>query len=303
MKVKQHILQVSVLLFLVFLTMLSVSQTFAYWASSTSGNSDQSQGTISIGDWAYLTEAQISTQDLQDCFDALIAANDPYIEGIYDETLVVDGTSITMSAIMLEGHEWEILGIGKIPTNGKAPRIGFVQLIDRTLDGVNIPIHPILPPAPIDPPPYPEFSYFNAYDVLNTLTNNVNSIRLNYEVELTLTNPLSNVTNVSFYAYRGLHSSSDLNTFGRLDDYTLATTRTFAVSVSADGTNWTVIGSGTPGFTTNQSAAFNFYSFDIPSQFLNQSIYIRIYYNGATIKTGGTIDYSRLVIDELVITQ
>ncbi|MDT8336229.1 MAG: hypothetical protein RQ856_00225 [Candidatus Izemoplasmatales bacterium] len=70
--------------------------------------------------------------------------------------------------------------------------------------------------------------------MLNTLTNNVNSIRLNYEAEMTLTSLLSNVTNetVSFYGYRGLHSTSDLNTFGRLGDFPLATKRTFSVSVS-----------------------------------------------------------------------
>jgi len=298
---KQHILQTSVLIILVFLLMVSVSQTFGYWASSVNSGSNSTQATIAVGSWEQLTQTEISVQDLQAFYDYLSSINDPYIEAIYNESLVVDGATITMEDINLEGFDWNIVGTGQLPVNGKAPRIGFVQIVDRSLDNLNQPIHPILPPVPTDPLPYPEFSYFMVNDVLNTQTNNLSSIRLNYNVQITTSNPINDVTSISFYAHRGLYSMYDLNPDGRDDDYDLATNRMFYVSVSTDGVNFTVIGSATPGFTTNQSASFNFYNYPIPSQFQNTPIYIRIFFDGGTVKVGGSWNYSRLIIDELSI--
>jgi len=308
MRAKQHILQASVLLFLVFLTLLSVSQTFAYWASSVDGNSSITQGTINIGSWSTMTPEEETISDFEAFLDLLLDPNsayyDPDAAAIYDETQVVDGTTLTFESITLEGHDWNILGTGEIPINGKAPRIGFVQLVDRSLDALSVPAFPILPPAPSDPDAtYPNYSYFVANDISNNLGSDIYSIRLNYEVEMTLTEPLSNVTNISFYAFRSLYvTTNDLNPYGRTDDFALATNRSFTVSVSTDGVNFTSIGTGVPGTSTSMSANFNSYSFNIPSEFLNQPIYIKIYYNGATKKTGGTVAYSRLIIDDLVIT-
>ena len=307
MKTKQHILQVIVILFLVLLALLLVSQTYGYWASSVSAANDTRQGSINIGEWSTLTPEEEAINDFED-FLALLndqgsAYYDPDAVAIYNETQVVDGATVTFESILLEGHEWDILGTGEIPVNGKAPRIGFVQLVDRSQDVSNNYIHPILPPAPTDPVPYPEYSYFSVNDVYNNLGDDIYSIRLNYEVQMTTSTALSNVTNISFYAYRGLHSDQDANPFGRLDEFILATNRAFTVSFSTDNVNFITLGSATPGFGTSLSANFNYYSYDIPTQYQSTPIYIRIYYNGATIKNGGTVDYSRLVIDELHISQ
>jgi len=312
MKAKQHILQASVLLFLVLLTMLSMSQTFAYWSSAVNGTDKYVQGTVGVGSWSTLTEGEQSVVDLEEYFAIISDPTDPLYDpdfaSIYNETLVVDGATLTFNNIFLEGHDWNILGTGEIPVNGKAPRIGFVQVIDRTLNG-SVPMYPILPPAPSDPSAtYPGYSYFVTNDITNNLTSSINpySIRLNYEVEMTLSDPITDVTNISFYAFRSLYVTAspdnDPHLNGRTDEFALATNRAFTVSVSTDGVNFTSIGTGVPGTSTSLSANFNFYSFDIPSQFLNQPIYIKIYYNGATLKTGGTVSYSRLIIDELHIT-
>jgi len=310
MRAKQHILQASILLFLVFLTTLSVSYTYAYWASSVTGISDTAQALVNIGTWSTMTPEEETISDFEEFLILLNDPNstfyDPDAVAIYDETQVVDGATVTFESILLEGHTWDILGLGEIPVNGKAPRIGFAQLIDRTLDGSNVPMYPVLPPAPGDPDAtYSNYSYFVANDIYNNLGDDTFSIRLNYEVEMTLSEPLENVTNISFYAFRSLYVTAtpdnDPNPFNRVDEFPLATNRSFTVSVSTDGVNFTSIGTGVPGTSTALSANFNFYSFDIPTQFLNQPIYIKIYYNGATIKTGGKIDYSRLIIDELTI--
>ena len=305
MRAKQHILKASILLFLVFLTMLSVSQTYAYWSNIST--SDSINNALPIGSWSTLTPEEETILDFE---DFLVLLNDPGSSfydpdavAIYDETQVVDGATVTFESILLEGHEWDILGTGEIPVNGKAPRIGFVQLVDRSQDVSNNYIHPIIPPAPVDPVPYPEYSYFLVNDVYNNLGDDIYSIRLNYEVQMTTSTALSNVSNISFYAYRGLHSDQDSNPFGRLDDFLLATNRQFTVSFSTDNVNFITLGSATPGFGTSLSANFNFYSYDIPAQYQTTPIYIRIYYNGATIKNGGRVNYSRLVIDELHISQ
>ena len=311
MRIKERILKTSVLLFLVFLTLLSVSQTFAYWASSVTGNNATTQGSINIGTWSTMTQEEETLSDfelfLNELLDPASTYYDPDATAIYDTTQVVDGATVTFNSISLEGHDWDILGTGEIPNNGKAPRIGFVQLVDRSLNTSNIPVHPILPPAPGDVDAnYSDYSYFAVNDISNNKTGNPYSIRLNYEVQMTLSEPLTNVTNISFYAFRSFYVTAwpdnDPHPYNRTDDYPLATNRAFTVSVSSDGINFTNIGSAVPGTSTSLSANFNYYSYNIPSQFLNQPIYIRIYYNGATIKTGGNINYSRLIIDELTIT-
>jgi hypothetical protein len=311
MRIKERILKTSVLLFLVFLTLLSISQTFAYWASSVTGNNTTAQGTINIGTWSTMTQEEETVSDfelfLNELLDPASTYYDPDAAAIYDTTKVVDGATVTFNSILLEGHDWDILGTGEIPVNGKAPRIGFIQLVDRSLNTSGIPVHPILPPAPGDSDAnYPDYSYFAVNDISNNLTSNHYSIRLNYEVQMTLSEPLNNVTNISFYALRSLYVTAypdnDPHPYNRTDDYPLASSRSFIVSVSSDGVNFTSIGTGVPGTSTSLSANFNFYSYAIPSQFLNQPLYVRIYYNGATLKNRGTVDYSRLIIDELTIT-
>jgi len=311
MSIKERILKTSVLLFLVFLTLLSVSQTFAYWASSVTGNNATAQGTINIGSWSTMTPEEETVSDLELFMDELLdpasTYYDPDAAAIYDPTQVVDGATVTFNSISLEGYDWDILGIGEVPIFRRAPRMGFVQLVDRSLNTSSIPVHPILPPAPGDPNAnYPDYSYFAVNDISNNLTNNTYSIRLNYGVQMTLSEPISNVTNISFYALRSLYVTAnpdnDPHPYNKTDDYQLASNRAFTVSVSSDGVNFTNIGSAVPGTSTSLSANFNYYSYNIPSQFLNQPIYIRIYYNGEPVRGFLSANYSRLIIDELTIT-
>ncbi len=292
---KQHILQTSVLVLLVFLLIISVSQTFGYWASSVSSDTDTGQVTIPIGSWQQLSDTEISVQDLE-AFAEWIEANGGDIAMVYDNFTVTNGTQISFEDIYLEGIHWDIVGTGTTDRNDKRPTIGFVQVVDRVLDGSNNPVHRIVPPAPTDPVPYPGYSFFLVNDVKNTITNNQTSIRLNYQVSMTTSDKINAVTSVSFYAFRGLYDAA-----GEGVDYNPMVSRAFTVQVSLDGTSWTQIGTGTPGSTTNTSAAFNFYNFNIPTNFQNQEIYVRINFAGGSVFNGGNHYYSRLVIDALSI--
>lgn len=291
----ERLMRFSILAFLVFLFSVSVTITYGYWSSSVLGQTYVSSNSILIGDWQQLSEVEQSIQNLEEFAD-WIEANGGPIDMVYDNFTVTNGTQISFENILLEGIEWDILGTGTTDRNNRRPTIGFVQVIDRVLNSSNQPLHQILPSAPTDPLPYPEYSFFVANDVLNTNTNNLTSIRLNYDVVITTSNPISNVTSVSFYAYRGLYDSINEGT-----TYNPLVNRSFTVSVSANGTSWTTIGSGTPGSTSNNSASFNYYSFNVPSNLQNTAIYIRIDFDGGSVFKSGNHYYSRLIIDDLQI--
>ena len=295
MRKYERVMKLSVLTFIFVMFSFSITLTYGYWASSTSGSNISTQNSILIGDWQSLSETDQSIQDLEAYAD-FIEANGGPIGMVYDNFTVVNGTQISFEDILLEGIEWDILGTGTTTKNDKRPTIGFVQVIDRVLDSSNQPLHQILPDAPIDPIPYPEYSFFVANDILNTNTNNSTSIRLNYDVTITTSNLINNVTSVSFYAYRGLYDALNEGT-----SYNPLVNRSFTVSVSSNGTSWTTIGSGTPGSSSNTSASFNYYSFNIPSNFQNTGIYVRIEFDGGSVFSSGDQFYSRLVIDDLNI--
>ncbi|TVP85395.1 MAG: hypothetical protein EA375_04645, partial [Acholeplasmataceae bacterium] len=156
-----------------------------------------------------------------------------------NETIVIQGLSV-------DNIDWIITGTG---TGGSQLRtIGYVSIIDRSVNASNQPIHTILPVAPSDPPPYPEYSFFLSNDVNNALTNNLNSIRLNYAVNIRTAGTVSDVTNISFYASRGLADGDG----GRLVN------RAFTVSVSTNASTWTNIGTATPGAPASNSVNFSF---------------------------------------------
>lgn len=291
----ERLMRFSILAFLVFLFSVSVTITYGYWTSSVLGQNYVTSNSILIGDWQQLSEVEQSIQNLEEFAD-WIEANGGPIDMVYDNFTVTNGTQISFENILLEGIEWDILGTGTTDRNNRRPTIGFVQVIDRVLNSSNQPLHQILPSAPTDPLPYPEYSFFVANDVLNTNTNNLTSIRLNYDVVITTSNPISNVTSVSFYAYRGLYDSINEGT-----TYNPLVNRSFTVSVSTNGTSWTTIGSGTPGSTSNNSAGFNYYSFNVPSNLQNTGIYIRIDFDGGSVFSSGNHYYSRLIIDDLQI--
>ncbi len=290
-----RLMRLALVIFVMMMFSVSITVTYGYWTSSVLGESYIKQNQIMIGQWETLSEEEQSVQDLE-AFAEWIETNGGPIDMVYDNFTVTNGTQISFENILLEGIEWDILGIGTTDRNNKRPTIGFVQVIDRTLNSSNQPLHQILPDAPTDVPPYPEYSFFLANDVLNTNTNNSSSIRLNYDVEITTSDMIENVTSVSFYAYRGLYDSLNEGT-----TYNPMVNRSFTVSVSTDGVSWTNIGSGTPGSTTNTSASFNYYSFNVPSNLQNVGIYIKIDFNGGSVFSSGNHYYSRLVIDELNI--
>ncbi|PKK95135.1 MAG: hypothetical protein CVV60_02940 [Tenericutes bacterium HGW-Tenericutes-5] len=290
-----RLMRLVLIVFVMMLFSVSITVTYGYWTSDILQGSYVKQNQIMIGQWETLSEEEQSIQDLE-AFAEWIESNGGPIGMVYDNFTVTNGTQISFENILLEGIEWDILGTGTTDRNNKRPTIGFVQVIDRTLNSSNQPLHQILPAAPTDPIPYPEYSFFLANDVLNTNTNNLNSIRLNYKVEITTSTMIENVSSVSFYAYRGLYDSVNEGT-----TYNPLVNRDFTVSVSTDGISWTTIGSGTPGSTTNSSASFNYYSFNIPSNLQNVGIYIKIYFNGGSVFSSGNHYYSRLVIDELQI--
>lgn len=295
MRKLERIMKLGLVVFVFVMFSFSITFTYGYWASSTVSGNISTQNAIMIGDWASLTETEESVQDLE-AFADWIEANGGPINMVYDNFTVTNGTQISFDSILLEGIEWDILGTGTTDRNDKRPTIGFVQVIDRALNSLNQPLHQILPNAPVDPAPYPEYSFFLANDVLNTNTNNLTSIRLNYDVVITTSSPINNVNSVSFYAYTGLYDSANEGT-----TYNPLVNRSFTVSVSSNGTSWTTIGSGTPGSTLNASASFNYYSFSVPSNLQSGAIYIRIDFDGGSVFSGGDHFYSRLVIDELQI--
>jgi hypothetical protein len=291
----ERLMRLALVIFVMMMFSVSITVTYGYWTSSVLGNSYIKQNQIMIGEWQTLSEEEQSVQDLETSAE-WIENNGGPIGMVYDNFTVTNGTQVSFENILLEGIEWDILGTGTTDRNNKRPTIGFVQVIDRTLNSFNQPLHQILPDAPTGVLPYPEYSFFLANDVLNTNTNNLSSIRLNYDVVITTSNPIDNVTSISFYAYRGLYDSANEGT-----TYNPLVSREFTVSVSSDGINWTNIGSGTPGNTTSMSASFNYYSFNVPSNLQNLGIYIRIDFNGGSVFSGGNHYYSRLVIDELNI--
>ncbi len=75
------------------------------------------------------------------------------------------------------------------------------------------------------------------------------------------------------------------------------------VEVSPNGSNWTKLGTNSVvPQVSSENEYFTFYSYDVPGTLLGQDLYVRIRYNGRTLKVGGTPAFARLIVDELVIT-
>ncbi|MFA7561745.1 MAG: hypothetical protein WCY80_06560 [Candidatus Izemoplasmatales bacterium] len=293
MKAKRIFLQVIIILFLVLLALISVSNTYAYWTSDVNYSSDANRKTINIGSWTILSDIELTIQDLETIAELMETSDEP-IEMVYDNFTVTNGAEVFFENINYEGIPWDILGIGTVDRNSRRPTIGFVQVVDRSVDENNNPIHSILPPAPSEVEPYPEYSFFIANDVMNTATNNLTSIRLNYLVQMTTSEKVSNLSSISFYALRGLNAGNDEGV-----SYDPLVDRSFTVSISQDGLNWISLGNETPGSTTNNQAVFDFYNFDIPTNLENEDVYIRISFDGGSVFSKGNHYYSRLVIDDL----
>ena len=272
-----------------FLTNSAISSSYGYWDKSN----DVQNEILPIGSWTFALNpitGQVAI-DLSNYIDGILST-DPNndLQYIYLQDGNLSNVVTTIENIAFYNYTWDITGTG---TATPAETLGFISLVDRSTDGFSNPLHDILP-AYTTTPPFPEYSYFKAYDALNNITNNLYSLRLNYGVTITTDQPIANMSEVSFYAARGLIAPNDT--------LTMASDRTFEVSISTDGINWVLLGSDTPVNATTDSLAFSFYSYPIPSQFLNQNLYLRILYNGEAIKQGNNRSFSRLIIDDLVVT-
>jgi len=246
---------------------------------------------ITIGNWTTNTGDDSIGTSITTYIDTAIAAdpNSP-LQDIYDQSGNLSKVTVTIEDITMYGIVWDIFGIG---TSTPSTTLGYVSLINRVEDGAGTPIHDIVPDAPTTTLPYPEYNYFTAYDVKNTATNNELSIRLNYGVTMTTDTIISNMTQVSFYASIGLIDTGDAISL---------VSRPFFVQVSEDGINWTQIGTASPQIPSSNEYAFNFYSYNIPSQLLNKDLFLRISFQGEAFKNGKVRSMSRLVIDEISIT-
>jgi hypothetical protein len=246
---------------------------------------------LTIGTWSFLQEplGTIVSDYLQQFVDDAIAAdpNSP-LQYIYTQDGSFSRVEAVVTDVSLYNYDWTVTGTG---TSNPTTTMGFVQLVDRSVDETSTPIHDILPTYETVAP-FPEYSFFTAYDVVNTVTNNLYSIRLNYDVEL-VSEPITNLSAISFYASIGLEATND--------SYNIDPNRTFTVEVSQDGINWTVLGENTPSNSTTDYN-YSFFHYDVPVELQNTTLYVKISFNGEGYKVGRYMYASRMIIDELTIT-
>lgn len=276
----------STLVLFAFLAIISVvSEGYSYWDSIDKPNIE----TINLGTWDF------GTMPISNAFasniasyidDQLVLDPNSDLQHIYDQTGNLSNTTVTVENINVYGYDWDFFGIG---TATPSTTLGYASLIDR-VDNLGTPIHPILT-LYTTTPTYPEYDYFTSYDAKNLLTNNQYSLRLNYGVTMTTDQLVSNLTQISFYASRGLLSPDD--------PFTMATDRQFSVEISTDGLSWVQLGSATPPVPSANEYNFTLYTYDITAPYLGSDLYVRIVYNGQAIKQGNSRSYSRMIIDEL----
>jgi hypothetical protein len=265
-----------------------VSKGYSFWDSTD----NQTGQTVTIGTWDFFKLLSLQVPiDMTSYLDNEIA-NDPNTDllSIYTQTNIPNNQYLTIPGIEMYGYDWDITGKGK---TGTYPTIGYISLIDRSLDINNDPLHAINTIYTTNPT-FPEYNYFVSNDANNLYTNNLYSIRLNYNSRMQSAVAISNITNISFYAAVGL---SDPN-----DALALRDGQNVIVEVSTDGNSWSRIGRDAPSLVTQSDEYFDFYSYDIPTNMLNQDLYVLIRFNGRARNVAGIDSFSRLIIDELEIT-
>jgi len=295
----QHLkafLYAGLLVLVLFSLSLTVSPTYAYWANSVTGSTDSSTALVNNGIWKFTNQYVEAAEALESYTAQLVAQGNPYVDDMYVQTTTPSGASLTLDGLTLNGIQWRVTGTASGTSNNQQRRLGFAQLVDRSLypNSTNK-VFPIVPPSPTTPDPYDHYNFFFADDVINTRTNNLYSLRLNYAVEMVTAVPVYNARNISFHAYTGLTASG-------VDPTTLATGRSLQVFVSLNGTSWSrVIQSNIPGGTAT-SAAFSTFSYNLTSSYYNRNVYFRFTWAGGTVGTKTNSRYSRVVIDNLTIT-
>ena len=210
--------------------------------------------------------------------------------------------------VLVGGIHWDIQGVS-VTSSGNAS-LGFVRQINRELNSSGSLIHAVIPQATATPLPYPEYNYFVASDVRNSLTNNTYGFRLDYQVAMTTNDPIANLSGISFYAIRGLLSSSS----EKMSD------RTFVVQVSPTGEEGSFVNVGSTKTSTSVPVAnevfdpanplsypFPYYEFNLSADQISSmpaaGYYVRIVFDGGVSGNGSKATRSRLVIDDLKINQ
>lgn len=277
-----------VFLFFVFSVVFNPAITTAYGFWNSLSDNDTNQ--LTIGDWGWISELigpQLSS-DLSTYIDNELLINpNSNLQYIYSQSGNLSNLTATMENISFYNYNWDITGIG---TATPVTTMGYISLIDREMNGGSF-VHPIITPYTTTPT-YPEYNFFTSYDSNNINTNNQYSLRMNYGVTISSDTVINSISSVSFYAAIGLSSP---------DDTVDIVSRTFDVEISTDGFNWISIGSASPSVATSSNHSFDLYNFSVPQAYQNQDLYLRIQFNGESIKQGKLRNYSRLIIDELNI--
>ncbi|MFW5865244.1 MAG: hypothetical protein ACOCUE_04185 [Candidatus Izemoplasmataceae bacterium] len=261
---------------------------------------------ISIGQW----DLPITLDDLDnEMIDSFLESfglttlsdlyNDPNFQDTMGEASCTStgcptGGNYSIEGVNINGVLFDIQGISVVQSGRRS--LGFLRVVDRSLNG-STPLYPLMPQVATSETD----NYFNVYDTENSQTNNQYSIRLDNEIIITTSNPITNLQSVSFYALRGL----------RLNNDDILTNRTITVSISSDNTNWTAIGqasiqapAGNDIYNNQErTLAFPFYQYNLTQNQLNNQpasgYYVRISYNGGSEGSGKNVARSRVIIDEL----
>jgi hypothetical protein len=282
-----------VLLLVLFVMTFSVAPTLAYWANSVLGSNSTAIGTISNGQWQFTNSFVQGAYTLTNDANQQQAAGNLNIARMYQPTTPNAVAAVMLQSLPMEGVTWEVRGTAS-GTTLNLPRLGYANVIDRSVNGSGVSYFPILPPAPTGTDPYPFYNFFLADDVENTLTNNVYGFRLNYGVEIISNSTYASATSVSFHAMHGLNAPNETKS--------MAVNRQFTLFASENRSTWTQIGNGQPGNTTAASAAFTVYNISIPVGLQNKNLYFRLVWNGGTAGNNqNQARYSRMVIDNFDI--
>lgn len=287
----RYIKYIMLMLLVIVATLINSTPTFAYIASQVIGSSDNASGLVNGGQWKFTNQFVASADALAAHAQALQNSGNNYIDDLYNQTTTPLGAAVTLNSISIDGTTWSTYGSAS--GTSTAPRLGYVQIIDRSvMPYSNNAVFPILPPAPTTPLPYLDYNYFIANDVKNTVTNNIYAIRMNYTSRMTTSSTKYNIRTIKLYARRGLYVAGQ-------DIRDLRTNATLSVAYSTNGSSFTTISSVTPGYSTATSAAFTLYTFNIPSSQYNKNLYFRITCNCGTTGTKSNAKYSRIVIENI----
>lgn len=280
--------------------------------------------TIPLGNWDFLMPDpyKIVDEELINAFTSLYGIEtlaelyqNPVFQTIMDAASKTangkssyTGTGYLVQDVMISGMQWDVQGVS-VAASGNSS-LGFMRQINREVNSNGSLIHAVMPPATASPLPYPEYNYFVASDVRNSLTDNTYGFRMDYQISMTTSEPIASLSGISFYALRGLLSSSGEK----------MSNRTFYVQVSPTGGEGSFINVGTTKTSTSVPVAnevfnpanplsypFPYYQFDLSPSHISAmpsaGYYVRIVFDGGVSGTGSNATRSRLVIDDLRINR